>query len=220
MRPTPRLRAMAQSTHGVHSVLSNPRVYWLFQVAVGQPARQARFVRAHLRPKPGMRVLDVGCGPGDMLRLMPETRYLGYDLDPGYIEAARKRFGDQGEFRCADVTRTEMDGRRFDAVIAHGLLHHLDDQGVDRLMGLAASVLDSGGRLLTADPAHVDGSSRFVRWFVRRDRGGNVRTPEGYAELGRRRFEAVEISVERERISPPLLRWRHPIAVMECSGPR
>jgi cyclopropane fatty-acyl-phospholipid synthase-like methyltransferase len=211
---------MARSTQGIHSVLSNPRAYQLFQVAVGQPRRQSRFVQEHLRPDPGMRVLDVGCGPGDMLRLMPETHYLGLDSDPGYIEAARRRFGDRGEFRCADVIRADLDGRMFDAVIAHGLLHHLDDDGVDHLMDLTSQVLDPGGRLLTADPVHVNESSRFARWFVRLDRGENVRSPEGYMELGRRHFESVEISVERERINPPLLRWRHPIAVMACSKPR
>jgi SAM-dependent methyltransferase len=210
---------MGQSTRGLHSILSKPRAYQLFQEAVGQPRRQSRFVHDHLRPKPGMRVLDVGCGPGDMLRLIPETEYLGCDLDPAYIEAARGRFGDQGEFRCVDVTMTEFDGRKFDAVIAHGLLHHLDDDGVDRLLESVSGVLDRGGRLLTADPVHVDESSLIARWFVKLDRGGNVRSPEQYAELGRRHFESVEIWIERERINPPLLRWRHPIALMACSEP-
>jgi SAM-dependent methyltransferase len=210
---------MAQSTRGIHSILSSPRIYWLFQAAVGQPDRQARFV-SHLRPEPGMRVLDVGCGPGEILRLMPETDYLGYDLSPGYIDAARRQFGNQGEFHCGDVTTAELNGRRFDAVIAHGLIHHLDDAGAQRLIDLAATVLEPDGRMLTADPTHVAGASRATRWFIGLDRGGNVRTPEGYAELARRRFESVDVSVDNDRLRPPLLRWRHPIAVMECRRPR
>jgi SAM-dependent methyltransferase len=210
---------MAQSTRGIHSILSSPRIYWLFQVAVGQPDRQAKFV-SHLRPEAGMRVLDVGCGPGEMLRLMPETDYLGYDLSPGYIDAARRQFGDQGEFRCGDVTAAELNGRRFDAVIAHGLIHHLDDDGAQRLIDVAATVLEPVGRLLTADPAYVAGASRATRWFIGLDRGGNVRTPEGYVELARRRFDSVDVTVDNDRLRPPLLRWRHPIAVMECRRPR
>lgn len=210
---------MAQRTHGIHSVLSNPRAYWLFQSSVGQPDRQARFV-SHVRPVPGMRILDVGCGPGEMLRLMPGTDYVGYDLSPAYIESARRQFGDQGDFRCGDVTRAAIEKGSFDAVIAHGLLHHLDDDGVERLMTLASSALDSGGRLLTADPTHLTGASRATRWFIGLDRGGSVRTPEEYAELGRRHFQEVEVSLDNERLRPPLLRWRHPIAIMECGQPR
>jgi len=33
-----------------------------------------------------MRVLDIGCGPGNILKLMPDTEYVGFDLNPHYIE--------------------------------------------------------------------------------------------------------------------------------------
>ena len=209
---------MAQSTHGVHSILSNPRVYWLSQRVFGGAQRQVSFVERHVRPTPGARILDVGCGPGEMLRLMPDVRYVGYDLNPDYVELARKRFGGRGEFRCADVTRTSMDGERFDAVIAHGLLHHLDDEGVDRLLALAGEVLDQDGRMLTLDPTRIEGSSRFARWMLRNDRGRDIRTPERYAELGGRRFQEVEVSVENE-VTPPVP-TRYPVAILECRRPR
>ncbi|MGZ5322181.1 MAG: class I SAM-dependent methyltransferase [Solirubrobacterales bacterium] len=209
---------MAQSTQGAHAILSHPRVYWLSQVVLGSPRRHANFVE-HVGPEPGMRILDMGCGPGELLRLMPGTDYLGFDLNPTYIDAARKRFGDLGEFRCADVTTADFEGRRFDVVTAHGLLHHLDDEQADRLMALAASVLDEGGRLLTADTAIVDGTARFSRWLIEHDRGKDMRTPEGYAELGRRRFADVEVSFENQRILPPLIPWRYPMAVIECRRP-
>lgn len=211
---------MAQSTEGLHSVLSNPRVYWSYQWLSGAGGRQTTFVQKYLRPGPGMRILDIGCGPGQMLRLMPETDYVGYDLDPGYIEAARRYFGDRAEFHCADATEVDLNGGGFDAVIAHGLLHHLDDEGVDRLMGVAGAAIHPEGRVLTSDPTHLDQSSRFARWLIRHDRGREIRTPEGYAELGKRRFAEVSVSVEDQRMLPPLVPWRFPFAVMECRQPR
>jgi 2-polyprenyl-3-methyl-5-hydroxy-6-metoxy-1,4-benzoquinol methylase len=211
---------MTQSTEGIHSILSNPRVYWLYQVISGGGRRQATFVRDYLHPIAGMRILDIGCGPGQMLRLMPQTDYVGYDLNPGYVEAARRRFGDQAEFQCADVTKADMNGGSFDAVIANGLLHHLDDEGVDRLMEAAAAAIHPEGRVLTSDPTRLGGSSRLATWLIRHDRGRDIRRPEGYAELGRRRFAKVSVSVENQRMLPPLVPWRYPFAVMECREPR
>jgi SAM-dependent methyltransferase len=188
-------------------------------VISGGGRRQATLVRDYLRPTAGMRILDIGCGPGQMLRLMPQADYVGYDLNPVYVEAARRRFGDRAEFHCADATRADMNGGRFDAVIANGLLHHLDDEGVDRLMEAAAAAIHPEGRVLTSDPTHLDGSSRLARWLIRHDRGRDIRRPEGYAELGRRQFAKVSVSVENQRMLPPLVPWRYPFAVMECREP-
>ena len=212
---------MAQRTEGFHSVLSEPRIYWLVQWLSGASGRHATFVRKYLRPEPGLRILDIGCGPGQMLRLMPETDYVGYDLDPGYVAAARRRFGDRAAFHCADATKVELDGARFDAVVAMGLLHHLDDEEADRVLEVAAGAIHPEGRVLTSDPAHIGGdSSRLARWLIRHDRGRAIREPAGYAELARRWFAEVSLSVENQRMLPPLVPWRYPFAVMECRQPR
>lgn len=211
---------MTQSSEGLHSVLSGPRAYWFYQRLSGAEGRHATFVGEYLRPRAGMRILDIGCGPGQLLQLLPETDYVGYDLNPDYVEAARRRFGERAEFHCADATRAELNGGSFDAVIAHGLLHHLDDEGADRLMQVAAAAIHPEGRVLTADPTPLDESSRLAKWLLRHDRGRDIRTPEGYAGLGRRRFGEVSVSTYNRRMLPPLIPWRYPMAVMECRQPR
>src|ERR1700722_2617259 len=52
-------------------------------------------------PRPGLRVLDVGCGPGDVsliaARLVgPTGTVLGVDAAPEMIELARTRASEQG----------------------------------------------------------------------------------------------------------------------------
>lgn len=210
---------MAQTTSGIHSVLSHPRVYWLSQVVLGGPGRHKMFVREYLRPRDGMRILDIGCGSGQMTKMMPQTDYVGLDPNPRYIEMARKQFGLLGEFVCSSLADADLESRSFDAVTAIGLLHHLGDNQVDQLMAFAAGALDEGGRLLTLDPTHLDDASSFANWLIRNDRGQAVRSPEGYEALAGRRFGDVALSIERKRLLPPILPTRYPVAVMECRRP-
>ena len=91
----------------------------------------------------------------------------------------------------------ELGDRRFQAVTADGLLHHLDDRAASGVFELAARVLGEGGRLLTMDPALVPGTSRFARWMIRNDRGGAVREPDEYARIAARSFGEVTVTVER-----------------------
>src|SRR3954469_11432428 len=105
-------------------------------------------VNDYVRPQPGERVLDIGCGPGDALEYLPEVDYTGVDLSERYIEAARERWGDRGTFVCADVRDAEFEGKEFDVVMSVGVLHHLDDAAARGLIDLAARRLAAGGRFV------------------------------------------------------------------------
>ena len=80
---------------------------------------------------------------------------------------------------------------QFDLVIAMSVLHHLSDAEADHLFGLAARALDDGGRMFSNDPCFVPGQSSIARAVIQRDRGRNVRSPEGYRALAEARFDDV-----------------------------
>src|SRR5262245_64697948 len=86
----------------VRNLLALPAFYRAFGRLIGGSARET-YVREYLRPVAGERVLDIGCGPGDILAFLPPVRYVGVDLSANYIAAARARYGTRGEFRCEDV---------------------------------------------------------------------------------------------------------------------
>ena len=193
-------------------VLGAPRGFDLFQRLVGAQASKARFVADHVRPEPRDRILDLGCGTGAMLALLPpEVAYVGVDLDPGYVERARTRFGSRGTFVCADIT-TYDPGPAFDVVILYGVLHHLDDEAVRAVSAVAHRALRAPGRLLCAEPCRTDEQTPLERALMNRDRGRHIRTPAHYAELVGERFATTATDV-----MPDSYRIPYTFVVVEAS---
>jgi len=196
------------------SLLARPGVYSLFRHLVGRDTTRRTYAREHLRAKPGHRVLDLGCGTGDMLEFLPDVRYVGYDISPVYIEHARERFGARGDFRCAPVTEDlAVEAGSFDLVIAHGVLHHLDDPTATGLLRVARRALVAGGRLVTFDGCYVDGQSIGARFMLSLDRGEHVRELAEYESLARSVFEKVDATVRHDLIRIP---YTH--LILECTA--
>jgi SAM-dependent methyltransferase len=197
------------------ALLDNPRLYSLFRRLVGRDSARAVYAREHLRLEAGERVLDLGCGPGDILQYLPAVHYVGYDINPRYIERARRRFAGRGEFHCGAVHEGLESGGGYDVVIAHGILHHLDDRAAGALFRVARRALRAGGRLVTFDGCFEPAQSAAARFFLSIDRGRHVRTPEGYERLARAEFDEVRTFVRRDLIRIP---YTH--LIMECDKGR
>lgn len=188
---------------GLREVLSDARVYELWSRLVGGNHGRSTLVREHVRPQAGARVLDLGCGPGDLVRHLGDVRYVGIDTSEEYIDQALRSFGDGAEFRVGDATRLDDDLRRFDLVLAFGVLHHLDDSGVAGLLRGASAALEPGGRFVSVDPTLVSGQSRMARLVVSWDRGGHVRSPEEYERLVASTFGEVRRTVRSDLLRIP-----------------
>lgn len=204
---------MAQRTSGVFAVLSLPKIYSFAQNLIARPHGRGVFVAEYLRPRAGDRVLDIGCGPGDLLAQLPDVDYHGYDLSPAYIEAARARHGDRGHFACAGVADLPpQQAGSFDLAIATGVLHHLDDNDARALFAAAAAALKPGGRLVTLDCAFRPGQNPIARLLAALDRGKNVRAPEAYVALARTAFTKVEAHIREDLMRVPYTHF-----MMECT---
>src|SRR4029077_9047549 len=77
--------------------------------------------------KPGMRVLDLACGPGTLSRRLamqvsPGGEVVGIDLAPGMIEVARAAKIPNARFEVMDIERLTFADGSFDAAACgHGL---------------------------------------------------------------------------------------------------
>ncbi|MBL8792437.1 MAG: class I SAM-dependent methyltransferase [Planctomycetia bacterium] len=194
------------------NVLKLPIGYRTFIRAIGGGYRTV-YLRDYVRPLAGQRVLDIGCGPGDVVAYLPAVDYVGIDMDERYIRAARSRFGGRGEFRCQSVAGLVVDEPgSYDLVMANGLLHHLNDQQATQLLSMAYRALKPGGRLVTFDGCYVPGQSRLARWLLYLDRGRYVRDSQGYVALAGAAFDHV-----RSHVRHDLLRIPYTHHIMVCT---
>lgn len=108
---------------------------------------------AHLLPylKPGLRVLDLGCGPGTLSIGLAEAiapgELHGVDMEPSQVDLARsiaKAGGhDNATFQVGDVTGLPFDDDSFDVVHGNAILVHVPD--TQAVLAEAKRVLKPGG---------------------------------------------------------------------------
>ncbi|WP_434061980.1 class I SAM-dependent methyltransferase [Actinotalea lenta] len=167
-------------THGhAESVLASHRV------------RRAADSAAYLLPelRPGLRLLDVGCGPGsitvDLARLVAPGEVVAIDPAQEALDEAGELADELGAagnvtFRRADVMALPFESGSFDVVHAHQVLQHLPDpvgalremRRVTRPGGLVA-VRDVDYRTMTWAPpsAGLDEWLALYREVARADGG-------------------------------------------------
>jgi ubiquinone/menaquinone biosynthesis C-methylase UbiE len=105
---------------------------------------------AALGPVSGRRVLELGCGQGDLtLQLLERgAEVVAIDISPGMVDVARGRVerflpGAPAELRVAPVEETGLDAESVDLVAGKWILHHVDVAAAAREVH---RVLRPGGR--------------------------------------------------------------------------
>jgi hypothetical protein len=81
-----------QINSGLRSILALPWVYHLVQHILGIEANMQWFIDDVLCLRDGQKLVDVGCGPADILDRLPRVEYVGLDISDIYIQAARAKF--------------------------------------------------------------------------------------------------------------------------------
>jgi len=188
----------------IRPILDRPFFYEFYHKLIGANYRTRVLINEYIRPQVGERILDIGCGPGNLVPFLPQCRYLGVDANPSYITAARRRYSHRGEFVCERVSHHNVQELgAFDLVLALGLVHHLDDQEADDLFRLGYAALRNGGRMITMDGCYTSGQSRTERYLLSRDRGQFVRSLEEYVELARAWFQNVNAQLRMDVLRIP-----------------
>jgi 2-polyprenyl-3-methyl-5-hydroxy-6-metoxy-1,4-benzoquinol methylase len=100
-------------------------------------------------------ILDLGCGHGvPMAEALLDQGFAvhGIDASPTLVAEFRRRFPDT-PVRCEAVETSDLFGRRFDAVLAIGLVFLLEEDAQREVIRRAAAALTPAGRFLFTAPA-------------------------------------------------------------------
>jgi trans-aconitate 2-methyltransferase len=193
-----------------------PELYARFRAERSRPFFD---LLAMVRPAPGMRVVDLGCGTGELTgeahRRLQARSTLGVDSSSAMLEKAAPLAGDGLTFAIGDIGRLDAPTGGYDLVFSNAALHWLPDHPV--LLGRLARLVAPGGQLAVQVPANqTHASHRLANELAREEpfasaldgyvRHRSVLTPVEYALLLRRlgfAEQEVRLQVYVHELSEP-----------------
>jgi SAM-dependent methyltransferase len=122
------------------------------------------FVEGHLPPAPA-RVLEVGCGRGDLARALSDLGHEVVAIDPDAPEGELFQAVSLEEFETSES---------FDAVVASRSLHHIPD--LPRSVETIAGLLRPEGRFILDEHAYDRLDEPTARWYLEQ-RAGDADAP-------------------------------------------
>jgi len=167
------------------SLLEQTAVYSLWQ---------APFVRQKFAPvlrqtnlAAVRKVLDVGCGPGTNAPFFANNGYLGLDINPNYIESAKKKY--KRDFLVADVTTyTDLPDTKFDFVLINSFLHHIDDAGTNAILSRLRYWLSDDGFIHILELVYPPKAS-ISQFLAKADRGKFARPLDQWRSIFERHLQ-------------------------------
>ncbi len=144
----------------------NPDRYGKFRAERAAPFHD---LLALLEPVPAPRVVDLGCGTGDLTRLAHERlgarETLGVDSSPAMLERAAPHADGRLSFAQGDLGTFAQDG--WDVVLSNAAIHWVPDH--EALLARLAALLAPGGQLAIQAPSNDHHPSHAVAREVARE---------------------------------------------------
>lgn len=138
----------------------DPAQYARFQAERAQPFTD---LMALVRARPGMRVVDLGCGPGELTRVLHcglEAREtIGIDSSEAMLAKARPLAENGLSFEAGDIA-SFAPTEPFDLVFSNAAIHWIPDHCA--LLTRLTAALTADGQLAVQVPANHDHPSHLV----------------------------------------------------------
>ena len=155
--------------------------------------------------KNNLKILDIGCGPAQILEHIPKCDYYGYDIDQQIYSIRQKKISIKKiiHFYCKKFNKTELKKLpKFDFIIFFGILHHLSNKEVYEILKLCKKIMKKNSNLLTEDPIFLENQNVIAKFLIKKDRGLNVRKKQEYINLLKKHFKKIKNKVTHQYFIP------------------
>ncbi len=183
--------------NSIATLLRVPFMYRLSQLLFGARSIKKYIFKNYWTSHPGMKILDVGCGPAQDRDLLGNDVYwTGLETSEQYVRSVTNSLRLNDAIFQGDVsTLLDLKIRNFDVVLLSGVLHHLSDELAKALLSDCTKVLVPNGRIFTIDPVRVPGASILEKYLIDSDRGKFVRSNEEYDRLIPHTFSQKSVEI-------------------------
>ncbi|MGI9009054.1 MAG: class I SAM-dependent methyltransferase [Streptosporangiaceae bacterium] len=123
--------------------------------------------------RPGDRIVDLGCGTGQLSLPLAEcgAQVLAVDVSPQMVDRLRANARDRGlpgiEALALPIENLSLPPGRVDLVVTSYAFHHLRDADKSRVVSAASQWLRPGGRLIVADMMFGRGGTSQDRAIIK-----------------------------------------------------
>ena len=129
-----------------------------------------------------IKILDIGCGSGEISRFFNNLDYIGIDVNPDYIEFARKIY--KKNFEVMNAQKLRFKKRYFDYVVIIGVLHHIDDKNCNLILNEIKRVIKDTGKIIIIEDVNTQSKIDLLGNIIRKlDVGEHIRTQKEWLEL-------------------------------------
>ncbi|MCZ3365230.1 MULTISPECIES: class I SAM-dependent methyltransferase [Methanobacterium] len=122
------------------------------------------------------KLLDVGCGTGNLLSLISskyEVQIVGIDLSPEMLNIARNKLDETADLRLCDSESLPFNDNSFDMVICTDSFHHYPNPA--NVLAEVKRVLKAGGNFIITDPWLATPFRQFANIFMPFNKDGDIK---------------------------------------------
>ncbi len=180
------------------ALLNQPKIFDLFLKLFGDRTIIKKVIRDELDIQNEGKILDLGCGTGDLSLVFSPHNYIGVDFSRDYLEFARKKY--KRNFILMDAANLLFDDNYFDLVFVSGLLHHLPNEILQRVLEEVKRVIKPTGKVLIFEVSYTAHDKGLFKKLIRAlDRGKYIREYNTLHEIIHNNFK-IEKSYIKKRI--------------------